>query len=41
MNCSFMKSRIGYGLISGVQVLMILGNFYVLGNINQWLLETQ
>lgn len=41
LNCSFIKSRIGYVLISGALVLMLLSNFYVLGNINQWLLETQ
>ena len=41
LNCSFIRTRIGYGLLSGALVLMLLSNFYVLGNINQWLLETQ
>ena len=41
LNCSFIRSRIGYGLISGALAFMLLSNFYVLGNINQWLLETQ
>ena len=41
LNCSFLKSRLGHVLMSGALMLMILANIYVLGNINQWLIETQ
>lgn len=40
LNCSFLKSRLGYGLIFGALILMISGNIYVLEKINQRLIET-